>query len=60
VYFGADEVHSAKPLYFFLERYVESFIAEMKEFVGSILEDTSPRVAGLDGRIPVMPLPLSW
>jgi myo-inositol 2-dehydrogenase/D-chiro-inositol 1-dehydrogenase len=54
VYANADGVHSAKPLYFFLERYMESFIAEMKEFVKSIQEDTPSPVAGIDGRIPVM------
>jgi myo-inositol 2-dehydrogenase/D-chiro-inositol 1-dehydrogenase len=54
VYFDAEGVHSAKPLYFFLERYVESFIAEMKEFVQSIRENTSPLVSGIDGRIPVL------
>ncbi len=54
VYFNADGVHSAKPLYFFLERYMESFIVEMKEFVQSIRENTSPLVTGIDGRIPVV------
>jgi myo-inositol 2-dehydrogenase/D-chiro-inositol 1-dehydrogenase len=54
VYTNADGVHSAKPLYFFLERYMESFIAEMKDFVKSIQEDTPPPVSGMDGRIPVM------
>jgi len=54
VYFNAEGVHSAKPLYFFLERYMESFVAEMKEFVQSIQEDTPPPVTGVDGRIPVV------
>jgi myo-inositol 2-dehydrogenase / D-chiro-inositol 1-dehydrogenase len=54
VYANAEGVHSAKPLYFFLERYMESFIAEMKAFVQSIQEDTRPPVTGIDGRIPVM------
>ncbi len=54
VYFNADGVHSAKPLYFFLERHMESFIAEMKEFVQSIRDNTSPPVTGIDGRIPVV------
>lgn len=54
VFSNADGVHSAKPLYFFLERYMESFIAEMKEFVRSIREDTTPLVTGVDGRIPVV------
>jgi myo-inositol 2-dehydrogenase/D-chiro-inositol 1-dehydrogenase len=54
VYANADGVQSAKPLYFFLERYTESFIAEMKAFVKSIIEDSQPPVTGNDGRIPVM------
>jgi myo-inositol 2-dehydrogenase/D-chiro-inositol 1-dehydrogenase len=54
VYFNADGVHAAKPLYFFLERYMESFIAEMKEFAQSIQEDKTPSVTGIDGRIPVV------
>jgi myo-inositol 2-dehydrogenase/D-chiro-inositol 1-dehydrogenase len=54
VHFNEDGVHSAKPLYFFLERYMESFIAEMQEFVQCIREDTVPSVTGLDGRIPVV------
>ena len=54
VYFNAEGVHSAKPLYFFLERYMDSFVAEMKEFVQSIRENTPPPVTGIDGRIPVV------
>jgi myo-inositol 2-dehydrogenase / D-chiro-inositol 1-dehydrogenase len=52
----ADEhgVHTAKPLYFFLERYMESFIAEMRGFVDCILNDTQPLVGGADGRAPVL------
>jgi myo-inositol 2-dehydrogenase / D-chiro-inositol 1-dehydrogenase len=49
-----EGVHAAKPLYFFLERYTESFIAEMRAFVSSIQEDTTPPVTGIDGRIPVV------
>ena len=54
VYANADGVTSAKPLFFFLERYTESFIAEMKAFVKSIQEDLTPPVTGIDGRIPVV------
>ncbi len=54
IYFNADGVHSAKPLHFFLERYMDSFIAELKDFVQSIVDDTTPPVVGKDGRIPVM------
>lgn len=54
VYADAEGVHAAKPLYFFLERYTESFVAEMKAFVASVLEDKTPPVTGADGRIPVV------
>lgn len=54
VYFNADGVHAAKPLYFFLERYMDSYISEFQSFVQSIRENTTPPVVGLDGRIPVV------
>jgi myo-inositol 2-dehydrogenase / D-chiro-inositol 1-dehydrogenase len=47
-------VHGAKPLYFFLERYMESFIAEMREFVQAVRQGETPPVTGQDGRIPVV------
>ncbi len=54
IYFNADGVNSAKPLYFFLERYMDSYILELKDFVQSILDNTTPPVTGIDGRIPVL------
>ena len=54
VHSSADGVYSARPLYFFLERYMESFIAEMSEFVRCVRQDQPPPVSGLDGRIPVV------
>jgi len=54
VYSSADGVHSEKPLYFFLERYMDSFVAEMQEFVQAVLQDKTPPVVGVDGRIPVI------
>jgi myo-inositol 2-dehydrogenase/D-chiro-inositol 1-dehydrogenase len=54
VYFDAEGVHSAKPLYFFLERYMESFVTEMKTFLQCIRDNTVPPVTGSDGRIPVV------
>jgi len=54
IYSNADGVHSALPLYFFLERYTEAFTAEMREFIACILDDKSPSVSGIDGRIPVV------
>ena len=52
--FDSDGVHSAKPQYFFLERYQESYLAEMQEFVESIVQDRLPPVTGKDGLAPVI------
>jgi myo-inositol 2-dehydrogenase/D-chiro-inositol 1-dehydrogenase len=49
-----DGVHGPLPLFFFMERYTESYIAEMKAFVACILQDKTPPVTGIDGRIPVV------
>jgi myo-inositol 2-dehydrogenase / D-chiro-inositol 1-dehydrogenase len=54
VYSHAGGIESAKPHYFFLERYMDSYIAEMESFVECIQQDTPPPVGGLDGRIPVV------
>jgi myo-inositol 2-dehydrogenase/D-chiro-inositol 1-dehydrogenase len=56
----ASGVHSALPLYFFLERYKDSFVAEMKAFIEAIQQDTPPPVTGLDGRIPVVMGLAAW
>lgn len=47
-------VHGARPLYFFLERYMESFNLEMREFIQAVRRDEAPPVTGADGRIPVV------
>jgi myo-inositol 2-dehydrogenase/D-chiro-inositol 1-dehydrogenase len=47
----AEGVITDKPLYFFLERYQESFRAEMEEFVAALREDRDPSVSGIDGLI---------
>ncbi|MGC8877984.1 MAG: inositol 2-dehydrogenase [Anaerolineae bacterium] len=60
IYSDASGVHSALPLYFFMERYTEAFIAEMREFVRCILEDRPPAVTGIDGRIPVVMGLAAW
>jgi myo-inositol 2-dehydrogenase/D-chiro-inositol 1-dehydrogenase len=54
VYSNASGVHAALPLYFFLERYMDSYIAEMKSFVEAVNNDETPPVVGADGRIPVV------
>lgn len=45
----ADSGRSPKPLYFFLERYRESYVAEIQAFVDAILGDHTPPVGGTDG-----------
>ncbi|PYI89792.1 MAG: inositol 2-dehydrogenase [Verrucomicrobia bacterium] len=50
---NTDGVHSATPQYFFLERYQESYVAEMQEFVDCLLHDKEPSISGKDGLIPV-------
>jgi myo-inositol 2-dehydrogenase/D-chiro-inositol 1-dehydrogenase len=47
-------VHSALPLYFFVERYAEAYVVEMLEFIECVRGDRTPSVTGLDGRIPVV------
>jgi myo-inositol 2-dehydrogenase/D-chiro-inositol 1-dehydrogenase len=50
----ASGIHGAPPLYFFLERYTDSYINEMKAFIRAVEKDETPPVVGLDGRIPVV------
>ena len=50
---GADGIVADLPLYFFLERYADSFVLEMSEFVKCILEGGEPSASGIDGRLSV-------
>jgi myo-inositol 2-dehydrogenase/D-chiro-inositol 1-dehydrogenase len=50
---NADSVQSDKPLFFFLERYQEAYLAEMNHFIECILNNTQPIVGGIDGKISV-------
>jgi len=43
-----------KPKYFFLERYTDSFITEVKCFIEAVINDTDTPVAGIDGLKPVL------
>ena len=53
-YLNAEGTHSSKPQYFFLDRYQESYIAEMLAFINCIQCDTAPPVTGRDGLMPVI------
>ena len=44
-----DSIQSEKPLYFFLERYMGSFVEEIKQFMKAIVDDTDVPVVGFDG-----------
>jgi len=50
----AQSIHGPLPLYFFIERYVDSYIAEMEAFIECIQQDQTPPVTGVDGRVPVV------
>ena len=50
----ADGAHSEKPLWFFLERYNQAFIEQVKFFVDSIVNDKPVVVGAIDGLRPVL------
>lgn len=50
----AQSVRRDLPLNFFMERYTESFRAEMRAFVDAVLDDTPTPVTGHDGLVPVV------
>lgn len=47
-------VHEAKPFHFFLERYAEAYVIEMRAFVEAVLNNQTPPVTGVDGLQPVV------
>lgn len=51
---GARQVSEDLPLNFFVERYTESYAAELVEFVESVRSGSQPPVTGRDGRMPVV------
>ena len=46
---NADAVMTDKPLYFFLERYMQSFRDEMIQFVDAVQNDKPTPTTGTDG-----------
>ena len=54
IYSGAQAVSQDLPLRFFMDRYIESYVREMAEFIRCVAEDREPPVTGLDGKMPVM------
>ncbi|MGB0385127.1 MAG: inositol 2-dehydrogenase [Ardenticatenaceae bacterium] len=59
-YYHAGGVEGEKPLYFFLERYMDAYANEMKAFVDCVVNDTDSPVTGEDGRAPVVIGMAAW
>jgi myo-inositol 2-dehydrogenase/D-chiro-inositol 1-dehydrogenase len=51
---SGKSVYKDLPLNFFMERYTESFVAELQSFTQAVLENRQTAVTGIDGRIPVV------
>ncbi len=51
---SAKSVYKDLPLNFFMQRYTESFAAELRSFTQAVLENRPTAVTGIDGRIPVV------
>ncbi|MEM7129007.1 MAG: inositol 2-dehydrogenase [Chloroflexota bacterium] len=49
-----EGIETPKPLWFFLERYMDSYVQEMRSFIHALQSDQPPPVSGIDGRIPVV------
>ena len=54
IYGDEKGFHASLPLFFFLERYREAYIKEVKAFIESIKEKKTPPVTGEDGKIAVV------
>ena len=50
----AEGVKGPLPLYFFIERYTEAYLEELRAFLDAVLDDKEPEVTGQDSRVPVV------
>jgi myo-inositol 2-dehydrogenase/D-chiro-inositol 1-dehydrogenase len=50
----ADSIRQDRPLYFFIERYMDSYVSEMTSFIEAILQNKTTLVTGQDARPPVV------
>jgi myo-inositol 2-dehydrogenase/D-chiro-inositol 1-dehydrogenase len=50
----ASQIARDLPLNFFMQRYTESYVNELKAFVDAVVNDTPVPVTGADGRAPVV------
>lgn len=51
---SSAHVQTEKPLYFFLERYMDAYAAEMAAFIDCVVHDQPSPISGQDGRAPVL------
>ena len=51
---NSEGVIKEKPLFFFLERYMQAYAQEMREFIEAIVNDTEVPVGAIDGLKPVL------
>jgi len=49
-----DNIRRDLPLNFFMDRYVDSYLEEIDQFLKAVLNNSPPPVSGTDGRIPVV------
>jgi myo-inositol 2-dehydrogenase / D-chiro-inositol 1-dehydrogenase len=50
----ASEIRRDLPMNFFMDRYTDSFVEELRAFVRAVVDDKPTPVTGIDGRIPVV------
>jgi myo-inositol 2-dehydrogenase / D-chiro-inositol 1-dehydrogenase len=52
-YYSRDGVHASLPLNFFMDRYVEAYASEIKEFCHAVMNDSPISVGAKDGLLSV-------
>ncbi len=52
-YYAHDGVHSSLPLNFFMDRYIEAYASEIREFCHAVVRDDPVSVGGKDGLLSV-------
>jgi myo-inositol 2-dehydrogenase/D-chiro-inositol 1-dehydrogenase len=51
---SGQAIYRDKPLYFFIERYIESYVAELRSFIEAVMNNQPVLVTGKDARMPVV------
>jgi myo-inositol 2-dehydrogenase/D-chiro-inositol 1-dehydrogenase len=55
-----DGFHSARPPYFFMQRYAPCYVDEVREFIGCVRDDKPTPTSGRDGRMAVVLGHAAW